>query len=50
MCIFKQIEILEANISKVHDPALLFAMNKKHLELQEQIKELKKIQVHICQN
>lgn len=46
MCIFEQMRVLKENISKVKDPALLFAMNKKYNELKEQEKKIKSITIY----
>jgi len=46
MCIFEQMKVLKENIAKVHDPALLFAMNKKYNELKEEAKRIKSVTIY----
>lgn len=40
MSIYEQMETLKKNVSSVHDPAMLFAMNKKYRELQDQLNNI----------
>ena len=38
--ILEQMETLKKNVATVHDPGLLFAMNKKYLELENQMNNI----------
>ena len=50
MCIFQQLETLKKNIKHTHDPAILFAMNQKARELEQQIEKIKNLTVNIYNN
>lgn len=45
MSAFEQLEILKRNISTVDDPGLLFAMNQKARQLEEEIERIKNIEL-----
>jgi len=45
MSVFEQLNTIKQNIAQVHDPALLFAMNKKVRELESQIETIKQLKV-----
>jgi hypothetical protein len=45
MSVFEQLNTIKKNIAQVHDPALLFAMNKKVRELEAQIEKIKQLNV-----
>lgn len=45
MCVFEQLETLRKNIHTIHDPAMLFLMNQKAVELEEEIERIKNITV-----
>jgi hypothetical protein len=47
MCYFEQLKTLKENIHKVHDPAILFAMNQKVRELEDKIEIIKNITVKL---
>lgn len=40
MSIIEQMETLKKNVASVHDPALLFAMNQKYRELQDELNNI----------
>lgn len=46
MSLYKQLEILESNISKTQAPDLLFVMNKRYREIQEEINRINNLTVN----
>lgn len=40
MSIYTQMETLKKNVASVHDPALLFAMNQKYRELENELNSI----------
>ena len=40
MSILEQMQTIEKNIASVQDPSLLFAMNQKYRELQDQLNNI----------
>lgn len=49
-CVFEQMNILKKSITEHHDPYLLFEMNRKYRELEQQAKEIKTLKVYISEN
>ena len=47
---FEQLETLRKNISTVHDPAILFAMNQTARRLEKNIDKIKKLTLTIYNN
>ena len=47
---FEQLETLRKNISKVHDPAILFAMNQTARKLEENIDKIKDLIAKVYNN
>lgn len=45
MCIFQQLQTIKENIKHTYDPAILFAMNQKARELEEQIEKIKNLTI-----
>ena len=45
MSVFEQLDLLKRNIAQVQCPQILFAMNKKALELEQQIENIKNLVV-----
>jgi len=43
---YEQLQILKKNIAKVHAPDLLFVMNQKSRELQQQINRINNLTVN----
>lgn len=43
---YEQLQQLKKNISKFHDPGLLFVMNQKARELEEQINRINNLTVN----
>jgi hypothetical protein len=50
MSAFEQLQLLKRNIAQVQCPQILFLMNKKARELEEEIERVKTMTVHICNN
>ena len=40
MSIYEQMQTIEKNIATIQEPSLLFAMNQKYRELQEQLNNI----------
>lgn len=47
---FEQLKIIRDNIHEVHDPEILFAMNQKYRELEQQAEKIKCLTVYVCAN
>lgn len=47
---FEQLKIIRENIHEVHEPQILFAINQKYRELEQQAEMIKRITVYIHQN
>lgn len=47
---FEQLKIIRDNIHEVHEPEILFAINQKYRELEQQAESIKRMTVYVCAN